>query len=334
MCLRSAPHYEALQAEGIPLLDYHPKRTIEPATIRTIRRLTRQHQLDILHVFGNRALTNAIVASLGLPVRLVTYRGIVGNLSFFDPVSWMRYLNPRIDRIVCVAEAVRRFFLEMRPAILQLPPQRLVTIYKGHDLDWYQEEAGDPDEFGIPSRAFIVGCVANVRPRKGIDVLVDALALLPEELQVHLLLVGRMTGRKLQRKIASSPVRERIHLAGYRQDAPQLMAACDVFVLPSLRREGLPRAVIESMAYGTPPIVTDCGGSPELVENGVSGVVVPPADPAAITGAVLWMVQHPVERRQMGAAARERIRTHFNIKETIRRTLELYRSITLGSGTA
>ena len=331
MCPRGAIDYAALQAEGIPLLDHYPKRTIEPATVSKIRRLIKKNQFDILHVFGNRAITNAIVASLGLPVRLVTYRGIVGNLSFLDPIFWMRYLNPRIDRIVCVAESVRRFFLEMKPAFLRLPAERLVTIYKGHDLTWYQKRPGDRGEFGIPPRAFIAGCVANFRPRKGIDVLVDALALLPEELEVHLLLVGRMQERKLERRIASSPMKERIHLTGFRQDAPQLMAACDVFVLPSLRREGLARSAIESMAYGTPPIVTDCGGSPELVENGVSGIVVPAADPAAIAAALRWMVQHPEERRRMGEAARERIRTDFNVRDTIRQTVELYRSIVLDS---
>ena len=140
MCPRGAIDYAALQAEGIPLLDHYPKRTIEPATVSKIRRLIKKNQFDILHVFGNRAITNAIVASLGLPVRLVTYRGIVGNLSFLDPISWMRYLNPRIDRIVCVAESVRRFFLEMKPAFLRLPAERLVTIYKGHDLNLVPEE--------------------------------------------------------------------------------------------------------------------------------------------------------------------------------------------------
>jgi glycosyltransferase involved in cell wall biosynthesis len=105
------------------------------------------------------------------------------------------------------------------------------------------------------------------------------------------------------------------------------MAACDVFVLPSLRREGLPRAVIEAMAYRTPPIVTNCGGSPELVEDGVSGLVVPPGDDGAIANAVRKLAADPAVREDMGKAARERIRLHFNIENTIRKTLKLYQAV-------
>ncbi len=169
--------------------------------------------------------------------------------------------------------------------------------------------------------------MANIRPRKGIEVLVDAAGLLQEEARVHLLLVGNMQSAVLRERIDTSPARMRIHLAGYRADAPALMAACDVFVLPSLKREGLPRAVIESMAYRTPPIVTNCGGSPELVEDGVSGLVVPPGDARAIAEAVRRLRADPESRKKMGEAARERIRLHFNTEQTIQQTLELYQSV-------
>ena len=80
-----------------------------------------QGRYDILHLFSNKALQNGLAASRGLPVKIVAYRGIVGNVSFFSPVSWLRFLNPRIDRIVCVADAVRDYFLQMRPRFLRLP---------------------------------------------------------------------------------------------------------------------------------------------------------------------------------------------------------------------
>ena len=98
---------------------------------------------DILHLFSNKAVQNGLIASRGLPVKIVAYRGIVGNVSFFNPVSWRRFLNPRIDRIVCVANAVRDYFLQMQPAFLRLPAEKLVTIYKGHSLDWYRATPAD-----------------------------------------------------------------------------------------------------------------------------------------------------------------------------------------------
>ena len=130
--------------------------------------------------------------------------------------------------------------------------------------------------------------------------------------------------------MAASPVAERIHCVGHRRDAPALAAASDVFVLPSLRREGLARSLIEAMAYARPVIVTDCGGSPELVVDGVSGIVVPVRDPDAIAAAIRKLIADPGLRRRLGEAARERIRTQFRIEDTIEQTLAMYRGLAAG----
>ena len=316
---------EALHAAGVPLVDVPVDRRAAATGARRLRAELLRGRYDILHLFGNRALENGLRASRGLPVRIVAYRGIVGNVSFLSPVSWRRYLNPRIDRIVCVADAVRDHFLNMRPARMRIPAERLVTIHKGHSLDWYNEPAADLRALGLPPGAFTVVCVANYRPRKGIELLVEALPALPDD--VHLLLVGHMDSRALRRRIAASPAASRIHRPGYLTEAPAVAGACDVAVLPSIKREGLPRSVIEAMAYKTPPVVTDSGGSPELVVDGVSGVVVPARDTAAIAQAIRRLYDDPELRNRMGAAARERIRTHFRIQDTIERTETLYRSL-------
>jgi glycosyltransferase involved in cell wall biosynthesis len=281
--------------------------------------------VHILHVFGNKGLQNGLLASIGLEVRIVAYRGIVGNVSFLSPVSWMRFLNPRIDRIVCVADAVRDYFLGMRPRFLRLPPERLVRIYKGHSLDWYRAAPADLTALGVPNDAFAIACVANYRPRKGIEYLIDALGEVPDD--VHLLLIGRMEGSQLERAIAASRARARIHRVGYRRDAPALTAACDVFVLPSVKREGLARSLIEAMAYGVAPVVTDCGGSPELVVDRECGLVVPVRDSHALARAIRTLHDDASLRARLGAAARARIRDSFRIEDTIRETLELYRSL-------
>ncbi|HEY5666730.1 MAG TPA: glycosyltransferase, partial [Gammaproteobacteria bacterium] len=263
-CNPAAGKHEALRAAGVNLFDLSFRRQVDRQAIRRLRDELIRGRYDILHLFGNRAVQNGLIAARGLPVRIVAYRGIVGNVSFLNPVSWMRFLNPRIDRIVCVCDAVRDFFLQMRPAFLRLPASRLVRIYKGHNLDWYQDQPQDLASVGVPAGAFVVSGVANYRPRKGFEVLVEALGQLAPELCVHLLVVGRIGDSKFEHRVAASPAAERIHCVGHRRDAPALAAASDVFVLPSLRREGLARSLIEAMAYARPVIVTDCGGSPEL----------------------------------------------------------------------
>jgi glycosyltransferase involved in cell wall biosynthesis len=215
----------------------------------------------------------------------------------------------------------------MQPAFLQMPRERPVTIYKGHSLDWYTAKPADLSTVGIPAGAFVVVCVANYRPRKGIELLVDALAELPRDWPLHLLLVGRMDSPQLHARIAASPVRERIHVPGHRDDAPALVAACDVFALPSVKREGLARSLIEAMAYGVAPVVTDCGGSPEVVLDGRCGIVVPVNDVSALARAVARLYENPELRRQLGTAARARIANDFRIERTIEQTLALYREL-------
>jgi glycosyltransferase involved in cell wall biosynthesis len=327
VCPPEHPHYALLESEGIPMIDIAIGKNVDRAAIRELRAELVRGRYDIVHTFNNKATSNVLLAARKLPVKIVAYRGIVGAVGFLDPMSWMRYLNPRIDRIVCVAEAVRRYFLEMRPKFLAMPPERPVTIYKGHDLGWYTDEPADLRAEGIPEGAFVVACVANYRPRKGIEVLVEAIERLPADIPAHLLLVGRMEAEKLSRRIRASPAADRIHRLGFRRDAPALAAASDVFCLPSLRREGLARSLIEAMAYRVPPVVTDSGGSPELVVDGQSGIVVPVDNSRAIAGAIERLYRDPALRRRLGDAARMRIATSFRHDETIAKTLALYESL-------
>lgn len=326
-CPAGASARAPLAENGVRLLELPLRSNFDRQGARQLRTELIDGRHQILHVFSNKALQNGLRAVRDLPVRLIAYRGIVGNVSFLSPVSWARFLNRRIDRVVCVADAVRDFFLTMRPAFLRIPRHRLVRIYKGHDLAWYTSEPANLEPLGIPRDAFVVSCVANYRPRKGIEVLVDAMGKLPRDAPIHLMLVGRMEARRLVEKIASSPVADRIHRVGHRDDAPALTAASHAFVLPSIKREGLARSLIEAMAYSVAPIVTDCGGSPELVVDGVCGLVIPVRDPQALAAAIAKLYEDADLRARLGRAARERIRKDFRIDDTIAQTLALYRSL-------
>jgi glycosyltransferase involved in cell wall biosynthesis len=327
ICPQHHYRHAELTKAGLNTIPIEFRGRYDPKAIRLLREELDKGKYDILHILGNRALQNGLIATRGMQIRIVVYRGIVGNVSFFNPVSWMRVLNPRIDRIICVADAVRKYFLQMRPKFLRISPKRLVTIHKGHSLDWYTNSPASLEDFGVPKGAFVVGCVATYRPRKGIETLVEAMADFPDDWGIHLLLVGHMDSRKLNQKILASAAADRIHRVGYVKDATPLTAACDVFVMPSIKREGLARSVIEAMAYRVPTIVTNCGGSPELVVDGVTGFVVPISDPGAISNCIRRMYKDPSMRRRMGEAARQRIENTFRIQDTIDKTIALYRSV-------
>ena len=327
VCPADQPNHDILKKAGVPTVDIRlPKNFDKDGTAKLRAELIRG-DYHIMHTFNNKAVTNGLRACKGLPVKVVCYRGIVGAVGFLDPMSWMRYLNPRIDRIICVAEAIRQHFLHMQPRFLRMPATRPVTIHKGHLLEWYDAEPADLTQFGIPADAFVVGCTANYRPRKGIDFLIEAVEKMPNDIPTHLLLVGRMDAEKLTARIKASPISERIHRSGFRTDAPALSAACDVFCMPSIKREGLPRSVIEAMAYRVPPVVTDSGGSPELIVDGVSGFKVPTKNATALAAKFEVLYRDPELRKKMGNAARERIGTDFQNEDTVKKTIALYEEL-------
>ena len=325
VCPADHPNNQTLTDAGVKTIDIRLPTNFNKPGIAALREELQRGRYHIMHTFNNKAVSNGLRACKGLPVKIVCYRGIVGAVGFLDPMSWMRYLNPRIDRLVCVCDAIRRHFLEMKPAFLRMPPERPVTIHKGHKLEWFTAEPADLTDYGIPENACVVGCTANYRPRKGIEYLVEAIEQLPDD--VHLLLVGHMDAAKLTRRIERSPAAERIHRVGWVSNAPELSAACDIFCLPSTKREGLPRSVIEAMAYRVPPVVTDAGGSPELVVDGECGFVVPPRDAAALAEAIGKLHRDAELRTRFGDAARERIGTAFRNEDTVRKTIALYEEL-------
>jgi glycosyltransferase involved in cell wall biosynthesis len=321
-------HYQRLKEAGVDSYDLILKSRFDIQGIRYIRGILTQKHFDILYCFNNPAASNALIASRGMTLKIITYRGAIGNIGFLSPASWTTHLNPRVSKIVCVCNAVRDYILSIRLLSMKIDPQRVVTIYKGHDLSWYRQPPVDLSEFNIPSNAFTVGFAGRNRPRKGIDMLIRSAEHLPESLPIHFVLLGKLTGdARLKKLIDQSAYRNHFHLPGWRDDAPAIAGACDAFIQPSMDKEGLARAVIEAMVYGTPPIVTNVGGLLEIVENQKSGLVIPPGDPKAIASAIMELYEHPDKKKKMGEQAKLRIQNQFNITTTIAKTQQLFEQL-------
>ena len=328
MCPKDAPHIQKLISAGIIT---HPlqlnSRYDKAGTVEIRQRLTTG-DFGILHAFNNKAVANCLRASKKLEVKLIAYRGIEGNVSVFDPISWATYLNPRVDRIICVADAIRLYFEKMKFLWWRFPKGKAVRIYKGHNLDWYPAPSISRSEIGLPEDAFIVGCTVNERPRKGLIYLIEATKYLPEDAKIHFVLIGKINQKKTIECIKNNPAKSRIHVLGFRDDAPQVLALCDACILPSLRREGLPKGIIEGMIYGVAPIISDSGGSPELIENGKSGLIIAPGSARSVAEAILKLFMDRHYCRTMGNEARHRINRDFHASTTVDQTLQIYRELT------
>ena len=321
-CDPDAPRRRELEEAGLKVHPLAIRRRLDLPAIRFLRGRIEERQFDVVHAFFKRSFVNVLAATRGLRSRVVVYRGVIGNLSPWNPATRLTFLNPRVRRIVCVCEAVRKSLLA-----LGLPPGRAVTIYKGHSPAWYDNMPGlSLRELGVPEGAFAVTCVANIQPRKGIDDLVRAARLIPDE-SVHFLLVGAIAGQHLPRLIRRLGLEHRVHLTGFRRDATAITGRSDVFVMPSVRQEGLTRAVIEAMAQRVPPVVTRVGGMPELVTDGECGLIVPPHNPAALAEAITRLRKDQGLRRAMGVRAREQIQNRFHFSATVRQLAQLYREV-------
>jgi L-malate glycosyltransferase len=309
-------------AEGLRVIDFDVQRKLSFASIRSIHRELHRQHYDVLYATNSKAIPNCAFAAVGCDVKLVTYRGTTGGLYRHDPSSYLTHLHPRVDGIVCVSEAVR----EDVSRRVWKNRDRVVAIHKGHDVAWYDIAPADLGEFGIKPGDFTVICAVNARPSKGIPVMLAATDLLADLPNLHLLLIGKnMDGYRPI--IARSKMAERIHVTGYRYDAPALIAASDVLVQPSISGEGLPRAVMEAMGYGTPCVITDTGGGKEVIEDGVCGFVVPTHNPAAIARRVRDLYNSPQLLTEFSRKGRERISSEFSCDRSTDRFLAYFSTL-------
>ncbi|MEO1258295.1 MAG: glycosyltransferase family 4 protein [Bacteroidota bacterium] len=326
MTYDDAAYVEKFKEAGIRVIEFHPEKKLDKKEIKKIREELVAGQHDILHLFNSKAIINGIQAAKGLPVKVVLYRGYTGNINWYDPTAYFKYLHPRVNKIWCIAESIEKYIQRQ----LLFNKNKPVTIHKGHDLNWYKNiEAIDRSRLkNIPPDAFWIVNVANNRRMKGTAYLLKAMQFIPTNLPVHLILVGRNLDHQKNRKIVNiSPNKNKIHFLGYRTDVLNIVKASDAFVLSSIFGEATTKAVIETMSLGTTPVITDIAGNKGLVENKKCGLVIPPKNPKAIADAVLKLFHHADLNKNYGLAAQRHIAEHFNIKKTILEIKKMYETL-------
>lgn len=314
-----------MRAAGINVIEFHPQSKWSRFESDRIRKTLIDGKHDILHLFNSKAICAGIRAAKRLPVKVVLYRGYVGNMNWWNPGDYTKFLHPRVDGIMCLAKAVEEHI--QKQCVFVHPTLR--TINKGHNLDWYDSVVPLPrQELGIPDEAFLLATVANTRRMKGTPYLIRAMAQLPPDLPIHLVLVGRgLDTPAVKKLLKNNPNRERIHFTGFRTDAWSIVKSAEAFVLPSLFGEAITKAAIEAMALGIAPILTDIPGNRELAQHEQSGLVVPRKNPEALRAAILRYYNEPDLRDRCGKAARERIHTRFHTDTTANELFQFYNDL-------
>ena len=240
-----------------------------------------------------------------------------------------RFLHPKMSVIIANSEAIRRDLVRERA-----PNKKLWVIRNGVNSEAFRPDqtrgAALRKKLDIGADALVLVIVANLIPYKGHADLIDALALIHPDLPEgwQLLCVGRDDGigAALKAQTETSGLSESISFLGSRPDTPDLLNAADISLLCS-HEEGLPNAIIEAMSSGTAVVSTEIGGTGEIIDGGITGILVPPGDAGALSQAILDLSRDTEQRRTMGRAARAEIERAYGLEICARAYDDIYQLV-------
>jgi glycosyltransferase involved in cell wall biosynthesis len=312
-----------LQRRGVRVRFLNRRFKYDPFAWWPMFQALRRERVDVLHAhsFGQNAWASLIGRLTSVPAVIAHEH----NWAFTG-----RALRPVIDReliarcasaMIVVSQEARRRMIEVE----RIAPERLVLLPNGIRALPPGDGGTVRTELGIGRDDPVIGTVCILRAEKAIDVLVRAAALLVKDLpRLRVLIVGEGDERAVVEALVKQlGLEEHVLLTGARSDVPDVLAALDVAVLSS-DYEGIPLSILEFMDAGKPIVATHVGGIPEVIEDGVHGVLVPPRNEAALAGAVGDLLRHPDVAGEMGARARERCRDEFSLDRTVDRLQGLY----------
>jgi glycosyltransferase involved in cell wall biosynthesis len=321
----SSYYANKFMSAGINVIDHTPGKKISLTTISLIRQTLKRGRHDILLLYNSKAIVNGLISSFFLKIKVVLYRGCAGNISSWDPFAYLKYLNPRVDKVICNAESAENLLREK----LFFKNNKATTIHKGHDPSWYENVTiKNPKEFSLPSDAFLVCCAANARPVKGVRFLIESMKYIHDKYPIHLLILGFGHKDKVNMEIINSIERKNhIHILGFRKDNLSIVKASNVFMLPSTGQETLTKSVIEAMSMGVAAIITDVPGNKMLVNHKKSGMVVPTKNPQAIAEALMYLFDNPSECSAMGKSGQLHIQNKLSGEKTAQEYLQLFKEL-------
>ncbi len=231
-------------------------------------------------------------------------------------------------KVIAVAEALRRELIAAG-----LPGDRIVTVHNAIDAEAFASDASSRgsklrQQMGIGAQQPVISTVGRLSPQKGlIDFLRSARRVLSTSPNVRFLIIGDGPARQQLWDLSHYlGIQGAISFLGYQRDIAPFMAMSDVIVMASLW-EGFPYVLLEALALARPVVATRVGGIPEIVEDGSSGLLVPPRDPERLAAAILYLLRNPGTAAKLGQQGRERVEREFNVQTMARQTAQVYREV-------
>ena len=296
------------------------RRAIDVAAVRAMRRLLALRHARLVHTHSSidSWIAGLAARTLGLPVVRSRHVSIA--------VPRRRALVYRLaHRILTSAERVKTILAEAG-----VDPAKLVAVPPGVDTArFHGDVSGERVRAELGLTGPVAGLVANIRGSKGHDVFLDAacavLAAIPS---ARFLIVGDGVGfADVRARVNALELQNAVIMTGFRRDVPEIMAALDVLVLPSVRSEAMSQVILQALAVGTPVVATAVGGSPEVIRHGETGVLVAPNDAGALAAAIIATFRDPAHARALARAGQAVVRTRLSIDAQMATTTGVYREL-------
>jgi glycosyltransferase involved in cell wall biosynthesis len=330
-CLRNSGELlEELRGLDVPKPEFRIGSLYSVATFRQgikLIRYLRRNRIQMVHSYGTYPNIFAVPTAklAGVPVVIASIRDRGDILS-----PWQRWLQKLVCRLAdCVlvnASSIRDTLIEQgyRDDNIIVIPNGVLPSKRTSLRDSAELRA----ELGLPVAAPVVILFSRLNRMKGIEYFLEsAVAVLKQFPDIKFVIAGDGANRpELEAYAAKLGIASNVLFTGFRTDLPDLLREADISVLPSLS-EGLSNSLLEAMSAGVPVIATNVGGNPEIVEDGVSGILVPVRDSAALAEAMVRMFANPELRKAMGAAGRKRIATTFSMERSLESVERLYEKL-------
>jgi sugar transferase (PEP-CTERM/EpsH1 system associated) len=335
ICITKADNFaRRISADGVRVIELNKREGHDLGFYWRLWKLFRQLRPDIIHSRNLAALETQLL-SIGCPGVKRVHGEHGREVNDLDGTNWKyltfrRFMRTVIHRYIAVSKDLEHWLTTG----VGVSPEKVLQIYNGVDHDRFFPDTVKPLAL-LPAHwrgvgdMLVIGTVGRLTAVKDQQILLQAVAglrdLRPDLYRrLLVLIVGDGPLRKELTELAGNLELEAITwLPGDRDDVPKLLAAMDVFVLPSLA-EGISNTLLEAMAAGLPVIATAVGGNLELIEEGVNGSLVPVGDPQALSQAMLAQLEDKVGRARQGANARQRVCQRFDWKRTVNAYLGVY----------
>jgi glycosyltransferase involved in cell wall biosynthesis len=325
----------SVEAHGTPVHDLGARSNLDLRWMARLRRILTRGRFDVVHFHlpYTASLGRLVVASLPSarrPAIVYTEHSLWNKMAVV--VKGLNRVSIGLDQsLIVVSDAAR----DALPTDLR---ERSEVIVHGIDLARSQDRLAHREEirarvrsaWGVADGETVAITVANLRSEKGYDVLLDAArAVQDRRLPIRFISVGRgPLDQALRQRSDALGLGEQVRFLGERDDVLDLLVASDVFVLPS-HQEGLPVALMEATSVGMPIVATAVGGVPQVITDGVQGLIVPPGRPVELADAVARIASDPDLARRLGQGAKE-ASSMFDVTTASRQIEEIYRRVAEG----